>query len=59
MEINDGYFEYDSEYGEPDLSKYIGFDDCKNCYFRVSNQERITELQKKLHRKNRTNGAVQ
>ena len=33
---------------EPVLNQYIGYDDCLNCYFRLSTLKRITRNVQKL-----------
>jgi hypothetical protein len=42
---------YDDIPDEPELCKMAGFDDCQNCYFRVSTLDRITQDVKQLHRR--------
>ena len=39
---------FDSDPDEPELCKMIGFDDCQDCYFRVSTLNRITQNVKQL-----------
>jgi len=41
---------FDNGPDEPELCKFRGFEDCENCYFRLSTLKRITWNVKQLHR---------